>query len=1142
MASHSDTPGRQPRTLWQRTVRFVIITALCVVGLLVLLIGGAVWLLTPESLTPMVSEYSSRYLDADVTAGKVQLKFWSTFPKVSLDVEDLTVVSHALRGLPQEIRASLPDNADTLLTLRRFKGGVNVWAMTMGRLMLYDVEIDHPVVNLVKVDSLTANYDIVPPSDTDTDTIPLPLISINRFSVNDGAPVRYFSLHDSIDLSLRLNATSLSGNKAPLYTLTTDGGARGMVAPGIVLPQVTFGLNGEIRWNQTEKKRLELRDFMVSADDVSVKVDADIDFDNDVRFSSLTVAGTGVRATSIMNLIPDGMADRLKSDLQTDLAADFSLALTKPYALSDTLLPTLRFSFRVPDGALDYDRVSLRRICADVDGVFDGPAPDASVINVNRLEVDGRSLSFALDGRVTSPVSDPMIDGSFSGRLNFSSLPRQLLARLPFTVRGVLSGDAKVRMRVSDLHPKRFHNIHADGSLRLSDFNFVMRDSSMHAFSKLAQLGFGTSASLVRDSVRYDSLLRVSVTADSLSFDGDGLRLSGTGLAIHAAARNTALSLDTTRVNPIGFTIKADRLALSADTDSMNVRLRDAHVMATLQRYKDNARSPLLTMSVSAGRARYSDIVSRLSLTKADVDLSLHPRSRRVRARNAATDSLAPRSRRQRQPRRDTVTSGRENFNFDLDRNLMSWLNHWQASGTVKAVRGRLLTPYFPVRNVLRNIDVEFSTDSLVLHNLQYRMGKSDFLINGRIGNIARALTSRRGAPLDIDFDIKSDTIDINNITSAILAGSAFAQKMERGSVPPVADGDDDEAIQKSISAQAPDTARAAFLVPSNLNARLNISAQNVLYADIWFQKLTGNIAIRNGAVHLDRLAGYTPMGSMNLTALYSAPTRDSLRFAAGIVVRDLHLHQFLHMLPEIDSILPLLNDVNGIITADAAMSTDLDSVMNLKFHTLNMVLKLTGDSLSLVDSHTFRTISKWLMFKHKNRNVIDHMQVELMVKDSRLDLFPFVFDIDRYRIGVSGSNSLDMDLDYRIAVLKSPLPFKFGITIKGRPGHLHFGLGRARFNENAVASSRQLTDTARINLIGEIEKVFKFGVQSGHHTKLMLEAPKVSPEEFLVSDTLTHEDSLIFIQGGALEGPAVPPFPYGDNPAPHKKDKKHKK
>ena len=1113
------------------------------VGLLVLLVGGAVWLLTPESLTPMVSEYSSRYLDADVTAGRVELKFWSTFPKVSVDVEDLTVVSHTLRGLSPEIRAALPADADTLITLRRFTGGINVWAMTMGRVMLYDVEIDHPVVNLVKADSITANFDIVPRTDTDTTSVRLPLFSINRFAITDAVPIRYFSLPDSTDLSMRITAATLGGTGAPLYTISTDGGAHGMVSPDLILPDLSFGINGEIRWNQMEKQRLEVRDFVMSVNDVSVKTDADIEFEDAPRFTLLRLSGKNVKVSDVLALIPPGVVDPLKEELHTDLAADFSLELMKPYVVTDTILPSLEFSLKVPEGALDYDRVALRRICADISGVFNGSHPDASVVNVNRLEVDGRSLSFALSGSVSHPVSNPEIDGRFSGRLNFSSLPRQLLARLPFTTRGVLTGDAKVKMRVSDLHPRRFHNIHADGNLSLSDFMFAMRDSSLRASTQLARLGFGTSSSIVRDSVRFDSLLRVSLTADTLSFSGEGVRLAGAGLAIHAAAKNTAASLDTTRVNPIGFTIKAERLTLRADTDSMNVRLRDAQVVATLQRYNDNARSPLLTMKVSADRARYSDLVSRLSLTKAGIDLTLHPRSRPKRPTLSAADSVAMASRRRRRAaRRDSAASARENINFDLDRSLMSWLNHWQAYGSVKAVRGRLLTPYFPVRNVMTNIDVEFSTDSLVIRNLRYRMGKSDFLINGRIGNIARALTSRRGSPLEVDFDIKSDTIDINNITSAILAGSAFAQKIDGGKSPAIADSDDDDVIQKSIASQAPDTARAAFLVPSNLNARLNISARDVLYADIWFQRLTGNIAIRNGAVHLDRLAGYTPMGSMDLTALYSAPTRDSLRFAAGIVVRDLHLHQFLHMLPEIDSILPLLNDVNGIITADAAMSTQLDSAMNLKFHTLNMVLKLTGDSLTLVDSHTFRTISKWLMFKHKDRNVIDHMQVELMVKDSKLDLFPFVFDIDRYRIGVSGSNSLDMDLDYRIAVLKSPLPFKFGITIKGRPGHLHFGLGRAKFNENAVASSRQLTDTARINLIGEIEKVFKFGVQSGHHTKLMLEAPKVSPEEFLVADTLTHADSLIFIQGGAIEGPAVPPFPYGDNQVPSKKDKKKKK
>ena len=88
--------------------------------------------------------------------------------------------------------------------------------------------------------------------------------------------------------------------------------------------------------------------------------------------------------------------------------------------------------------------------------------------------------------------------------------------------------------------------------------------------------------------------------------------------------------------------------------------------------------------------------------------------------------------------------------------------------------------------------------------------------------------------------------------------------------------------------------------------------------------------------------------------------------------------------------------------------------------------MKLHGDSLVLFDSETFATISKWLMFKNKKRNLIDNMDVELVVKDNTLELFPFIFQMDRYKVGVMGSNDLDLNLNYHVSVLKSPIPFKF--------------------------------------------------------------------------------------------------------------------
>lgn len=44
--------------------------------------------------------------------------------------------------------------------------------------------------------------------------------------------------------------------------------------------------------------------------------------------------------------------------------------------------------------------------------------------------------------------------------------------------------------------------------------------------------------------------------------------------------------------------------------------------------------------------------------------------------------------------------------------------------------------------------------------------------------------------------------------------------------------------------------------------------------------------------------------------------------------------------------------------------------------------------------------LSKWLFFKNKKRNMIDHMDVEVVVENSAIEIFPFMFDIDRYRLG----------------------------------------------------------------------------------------------------------------------------------------------
>ena len=168
---------------------------------------------------------------------------------------------------------------------------------------------------------------------------------------------------------------------------------------------------------------------------------------------------------------------------------------------------------------------------------------------------------------------------------------------------------------------------------------------------------------------------------------------------------------------------------------------------------------------------------------------------------------------------------------------------------------------------------------------------------------------------------------------------------------------------------------------------------------------------------------------------------------------------------------------------------------------------------------------------------------MSLIVEDSYLELFPFMFDIDRYKLGVMGGNDLAMNYKYHVSVLKSPIPFKFGINLSGNADKMKVRLGGAKFKENMVGERIAIVDTTRINLVRDINTAFRRGVKRGGLGKLDLKSAQQElsadfngKEE---SDTISHSDSLLFIKEGLL--PAPPPPPVTTTPQTDKGKKKKK-
>lgn len=1145
-----NTAARHRKPLWLRLLKWTGITAGILILLVILVLGGAVWMLTPDRLTPLITDFSSDYLNAEVKARRVELSFWSTFPRVNLEVDNLEIISRALDHITPEERAMLPADADTLARITHFTGSVNLPMLINGSVNLYDVVVDGGELNLISLRKGVANYDIIPRTEQKEAAAEIPDISVNRFEITGNIPIRYFEATDSIDVTMHLLSTRLTGNAKPTYNLALEGNGSAHFARYFEMPIPSFGIDGGIRWSHDNPYALALNGISVSAGNLKVNMDADIAFGDTLEIQGFRLTAPDLRVSDAIDLIPDAYRGEL-ARINTDVSLQLTVELLKPFRPQSSSLPTVKVLLRIPEGKATYDRMTLRTIKADIDADIDGADIDASVVRINDLQIIGQGMGFTLSGDITELLRDPRFEGDFRGGIELSCLPTILTDRLHASLAGMLTADTHIILRQSYLNRNSFHRIRATGTAKLNRFKVAMQRSHEILTAHRAGFRFGTNSRITTDSIRVDSLLTVAVTADSMQLDSKGMHMILRKVNANVATRNVATSFDTTSINPIGARIQANLAIFRSDSDSITVRIRDLQARGSLTRYNNEARRPLLTFDFDSKAMSYNDRLTRVSMRNGSVSLKMHPKSKPHMSRSVQLkfDSLAvlyphlrvdsvfrmarDEARRLRRLQRDSLhigrlrrNDGRTNIDFDVDNSVRDWLRWCDAHGSLKATSGRVFTPYFPIRNVLRDIDVEFTTDSVAINRTRYRMGRSDMLINGYISNITGAVTSTR-SPLRVDLDIESDTLDINQAAEALFAGSAFAEKARKRHHMTIT-ADDDESAEKSVAAHVKAGEKAAFIVPSNITAEFRLQASNVLYADIWFHRLTGVVGIFDGAVNLHRFGAYTAMGSMDITALYSAPDKKNLKFAAGLVVRKLNLHKFLHLMPEIDTIMPLLREVEGIITAEAALATDLDSMMDIKFHTLDAALKFSGDSLVLLDHKTFSTAAKWLLFKQKQRNMVEHMSVEAVIHNSQLELFPFMFDIDRYKLGVSGTSDLGDNYDYHIAVLKSPLPFKFGVNIKGHDGKMHFSLGKARFNEHAIASRRELTDTTRINLLEEIEKVFRFGVRSGKRN-VSLEMPQLrfNPIEYEAPDTLTHADSLFFIREGVL--PAPPDFNIGN-------------
>ena len=408
---------------------------------------------------------------------------------------------------------------------------------------------------------------------------------------------------------------------------------------------------------------------------------------------------------------------------------------------------------------------------------------------------------------------------------------------------------------------------------------------------------------------------------------------------------------------------------------------------------------------------------------------------------------------------------------------IAKYMKEWNLNGSMEIKNGIVITPYFPLRNVLEDVRGTVSNDAIHLDNFTLRPGVSDISATGVLSGLRRALMGY-GA-MQLDLKITSHKMDANELLTAYSAGAKFSP--ESLSVSNTEDVNDTEYLANVSAvheAAAQDSSYALVVIPANLIADVSLQANEVDYSDLKITWLAADMLMKERCVQLTNTVATSNMGDIYFEGFYSTKTKKDITAGFDLNLADITADKVVQLFPAVDTIMPMLTSFKGMLDCEVAATTDLDTNMNFITSSMNGIMKIGGRNVKLEESEAFRKLAKMLMFKNKKTGSVADMSVSGLISNNRLEIFPFVLKIDRYTLAMSGLQNFDQSFKYHVSVLKSPVPFRFGINIFGNFDKWKFRIGKAQYKSTNVPVFTAQIDAMQMNLVSSIHNIFTKGVE----------------------------------------------------------------
>lgn len=440
------------------------------ITLLVFILAAiAVPFIFKDKIIALVKVEANKNLNASLAFDDLDISLFSSFPKLSIELEGLSIVGKDVF------------KNDTLIKAKNLGVSTGLMGLFADEISISRVWIDQAKIHVRVLKDGRANWDIAKSDSAEVaGTAEKPSAfkaKLQGYSIENSQII-----YDDLSLGFYTKLVGLNhegsgdftADQTNLVTKTTIDSLDLAYAGVNYLSKVKISYDAQFALDLKNSKysflenELQVNDLFLKFSGLVSMPKEDIEID--IKYEALKN-----EVKSFLSLVPGSFTADFK-DVKSSGKLAFNGFVKGIY--NDNSIPGFALNLTVENGKVQYPSLPRALSNMQIACAITCPGVDAdrTVVNLSKFHVD--LGQFPIDARLLlkTPISDPDIDASISGQVDLTTLKDVMPIEDGMKLSGLVAADASFAGKVSSIEKQQYESFKASGKASLQNFTFVSSD------------------------------------------------------------------------------------------------------------------------------------------------------------------------------------------------------------------------------------------------------------------------------------------------------------------------------------------------------------------------------------------------------------------------------------------------------------------------------------------------------------------------------------------------------------------------------------------------------------------------------------------------------------------------------------------